>query len=104
MIPILWLLARFYWPTTVSVLASGTFRHTHVEVTAVVIRTRVEDDSDRHVWLRDLVTRDSVLGECIPKLPCVLPKAGTKVKMRGISRRDPEHGWYEIHPIEEILV
>lgn len=100
---LLFALARFYWPTTVSTLARGLAKHTHVEIRGIVIRTRLEDDGDRHIWLRDLVTRDSVLGECIPKIPCVVPKDGTTVTLHGISRRDPEHGWYELHPIEEVL-
>lgn len=94
---------RIYWPTTVSTLSHGLSKHTHVEVRGVVIRTRAEDDGDRHIWLRDLVTQDSVLGECVPKIPCLVPKAGSTVTLRGLSRRDPEHGWYEVHPIEEIL-
>lgn len=96
--------ARYYWPTSVSTLARGLAKHTHVEVRGVVIRTRLETDGDRHIWLRDSVTTDSVLAECIPALPCAgVPPAGQRVTLRGISRRDPEHGWYELHPVEAVV-
>lgn len=94
---------RYYWPTSVAQLARGLSRHTHVEVKGTVIRSRLETDGDRHIWLRDFIANDSVLGECVPKLACPAVRDGTVVILRGISRRDPEHGWYEVHPVEEIV-
>ena len=91
---------RYYWPATVAQLAMGTFPHTHAALTGIVLRTRLEDDGDRHIWLRDLMTSDSVLAECIPALPCPAFAAGARVTLRGITRRDPEHRWNVLHPVE----
>lgn len=95
-------LSRYYWPTSIPTLARGLSKHTHIAVRGRVVRAYLEADGDRHIWLRDSVTADSVVAECIPKLPCLVPAAGQMVTVKGISRRDPEHSWFEIHPIEEI--
>ena len=100
-----WLLLRYYWPVTVAALASGSVKHTHVEVRGRVAYTRSEDDGDTHIKLRSLIAGDTsfVIAECIPKLPCRHPLAGEIITVRGISRRDGEHGWSEVHPVEEML-
>lgn len=95
--------SRYYWPTPIPTLARGLSKHTHVAVRGRVLRAYLEADGDRHIWLRDSVAVDSLVAECIPKLPCLVPAAGQMVTVRGISRRDPEHGWYEVHPVEELL-
>ena len=98
---VLALLARYYWPVTVTALASGTARHTHVQVTGRVDYTRMEDDGDLHIRIRSTAGDSAfVIAECIPKLPCRRPAIGEIVTVQGISRRDPEHGWYEVHPVE----
>lgn len=93
---------RRYWATPVDTLAAGRARHTHVEVRGLVTYTRLEDDGDLHIRLRSLGSSGAVvIAECIPKLPCRRPAVGDTVTVRGVSRRDPEHGWYEVHPVEE---
>lgn len=95
---------RTYWPATVTQLASGTFKHTHVSVSGVVAYTRIEDDGDLHIRLVADTGAVFVIAECIPKLPCRRPKNGERITVKGIYRRDPDHGfWAEIHPVEELL-
>lgn len=99
---VLMALTRYYWPTPLPLLARGLAKHTHVQVRGRVMRSYLEADGDRHIWLRDSVQADSLVAECIPKLPCVAPSLGQMVTVRGISRFDPEHRWWEVHPVEEI--
>lgn len=91
---------RYYWPTSVHTLASGQAKHTHAAVHGRVLRSYLEADGDRHIWVRDSVLPDSVVFECIPLLPCTAPPVGAMVTGFGITRRDPEHLWYELHPVE----
>jgi hypothetical protein len=100
---LLWLFTRFYWPVTIWALATGQVRHTHVQVTGKVASVRFEDDGDLHIKLQSTAPRDTswIIAECIPRMPCRRPRVGEIVTVRGISRRDPEHGWYEVHPVEE---
>lgn len=104
--PQLWA-QRTYWHATVAQLASGAFPHTHVELDSVVVTYKaIESDSDFHMRLRDprdTVSSHFVIAECIPLMPCQHPKLGQVVNVRGISRKDAEHGWFEIHPIEAIV-
>lgn len=101
------LLLRYYWPVSVLVLASGSFKHTHVQVTGIVSYTvATESDGDTHIKLVSIYpdsTHAFIIAECIPKLPCRHPKTGDTITVRGISRYDPEHHWYEVHPVEELL-
>ena len=94
---------RTYWPATVSQLASGTFKHTHVVVTGIVAYTRLEDDGDLHIRIVGDTGAVFIIAECIPKLPCRRPKNGERITVKGIQRRDYEHGWIECHPVEELL-
>jgi len=98
-----WLLTRYYWPVSVTTMAHGNNKHTHVQVLGAVDYMRLEDDGDLHIRLRSLTMGDTsfIVAECIPKLPCRRPRIGEIVTVRGISRFDPEHGWYEVHPVEE---
>jgi hypothetical protein len=106
MIPLLLALAlqRNYWPLPLDSLAIGhDHQHTHVAVVGVVAPKYpiAETDGDLHIKL--LSPNGSgrfIVAECIPKLPCAKPKAGQKITVYGISRRDSEHGWYEVHPVE----
>lgn len=95
--------SRTYWPATVTQLASGTFKHTHVQVSGVVAYTRIEDDGDLHIRLVADTGAVFVIAECIPKLPCRRPKNGERITVQGIQRRDYEHGWVECHPVEVLL-
>lgn len=94
---------RTYWPATVTQLASGTFKHTHVQVTGIVAYTRLEDDGDLHIRIVGDTGAVFIIAECIPKLPCRRPKNGERITVKGIQRRDYEHGWIECHPVEELL-
>lgn len=92
--------SRTYWPATVPQLASGTVKHTHVAVTGIVAYTRLEDDGDLHVRLVADTGSIFVIAEIIPSLPMPRPANGKRITAYGIQRRDPEHGWIELHPIE----
>jgi hypothetical protein len=95
---------RTYWPVTVAQLASGTVKHTHIAVRGRVAYSKIELDGDIHVKLRSLTPGDTswVIAECVPKLPCRRPAVGEIVTVKGISRRDAEHLWWEIHIVEEL--
>ena len=95
---------RTYWRGTVAKLATNAFPHTHVELDSVVVDyVRTESDSDYHIRLRDprdTVATHFVVAECIPLVPCPHPRVGDTITVRGIQRRDAEHGWAEVHPVE----
>ncbi len=91
---------RTYWPLSLDSLAIGHVHgHTHVAVTGKVAYVRAETDGDVHIKLVSPSGR-FIIAECIPKLPCVLPIAGWTITVYGITRHDPEHGWWEVHPVE----
>lgn len=91
---------RTYWRVPLDSLAIGHYHHTHIAVTGRVLAVRREADGDVHINLGSPAGR-FVVAECIPALPCAtLPKVGATITVKGISRRDPEHGWYEVHPLE----
>lgn len=98
---------RTYWPVSLDSLSIGHVRHTHVEVRGKVAPyyPKTESDGDRHIKLLSPSGR-FIIVECIPLLPspCAAVKAGQLLLVRGITRLDPEHGWYEIHPAEFIVV
>lgn len=97
---------RTYWHATVAQLASGTFPHTHVELDSVVVDYKAaEADSDFHIRLRD--PRDTmpshfIVAECIPLIPCRHPRLGETISVWGIYRKDSEHLWAEVHPVEKL--
>lgn len=98
------LYTRPYHHATVAQLAGGTFLYTHAELTGRVLWSRREADGDLHIKLVDSsATADTaifIVAECIPLLPCQRPSARSVITVRGITRRDPEHKFYEIHPVE----
>lgn len=93
------LTTRHYWPTIVDSLATGHGHHTHVAVSGTVTLLATEDDGDVHLRVAS-PSGAFIVAECIPALPCPRPKLGQAITVYGISRRDPEHGWYEVHPVE----
>lgn len=95
-------LQRFYWPTPLDTLAIGHQKHTHAEVRGTVVYVRREDDGDIHIKMTNPLTGRFIIAECIPQLPCVPPKVGSVITVRGITRLDTEHGWRELHPVESI--
>lgn len=90
---------RPYWTVSIDSLAVGRTTHTHVSVEGTVDLVRLEPDGDLHIRLR-AKSGAFIVAECIPRLPCRRPRVGEILVVRGISRRDPEHGWYELHPVE----
>ena len=101
------LIARVYWTVDCARFANQGSAHTHVEVTGWVKYATLETDGDLHIAVVPAkgTAAPFFIAECIPGCaPCAKPKVGAKVMIRGISRRDPEHGWFEIHPVETIEV
>ena len=102
MTPVLYfalLLSRPYFPVTVCRMKTNA--HTHVQVSGTVTLVKREADGDLHMRLED--GGCFITAECIPELPCSLrPKLGQRVTVRGISRFDGEHKWFEVHPVEHI--
>lgn len=112
-IPILlFLQVRTYWQVPLDTLAIGHPKHTHVQTVGRVKYCVNEDDWDKHIRLLSLTdsTRyitvewiptwdDSLKVWIKPKVRC--PPAGSKIRVFGITRNDPEHLWAEIHPAEK---
>jgi hypothetical protein len=92
---------RTYWTVPLDSLAIGRHKHTHAAVTGKVAYVVHESDGDIHIKLVSPSGR-FIIAECIPLLPCVPPKAGQTVTIKGITRQDPEHMWFELHPVEGI--
>lgn len=102
MIPILALLmfaeSLFYQHTTVAKLAAGSVQMTRAEVTGVVKLVKKErGDGDLHIRVSD--GTHFIVAECMPQMPCTRPKVGDTVTVRGITRFDGEHKWWELHPV-----
>lgn len=93
---------RPYHVTSITTMASGKYAWTHVEVRGIVAYVKAEPDGDTHIKLVDPLNPSGpfVICECTPKEPCAKPAKGADIIVRGISRRDPEHLWYEVHPVE----
>lgn len=92
---------RYYWPVDLAKFAAFGTLHTHIEVRGQVVYVRAEADGDMHIKLAvPFKPNLFIICECTPKEPCVKPAVGADIIVRGISRRDPEHGWWEIHPVE----
>lgn len=89
---------RTYWPISVDSLATGHVLHTHVQITGRITLVRHEGDGDLHFKI--VGQRGFVVCECIPALPCPVPKVGERVTVKGISRWDGEHKWAQVHPVE----
>lgn len=102
------LLSRPYWPVDIVDFAKAGSIHTHVQVNGYVTYTAREPDGDLHIRLcsnpkvKRMDLTQCIVVECVGKLPCVKPRLKTFVRVQGISRRDPEHGWFEVHPVESI--
>jgi len=99
---------RLYWPVPLESLAIGHIKHTHVQTRGVVAYVGHEQDGDLHVRLV-APSGAYIIAECIPELVCRLPSGlpwipavGDTVTVYGISRRDVEHDWLEVHPVEAI--
>src|SRR6266481_3522185 len=91
-------LSRIYWPVQAAEFAVNGSAHTHVEITGFVSYVHSEADGDLHLGIvpSQGATSPLFVAECIPSLPCNAPPTGSHVNVKGISRRDLEHGWNEI--------
>lgn len=105
---VLWLLLaladRRYHAVTIEQLR--TSKRTHVEVVGKVTLVKREGDGDWHIRLS--AGRRYVICEIIPTLtpatPFTLPRVGDCARVRGIRRRDDDHAWVEVHPVESIMI
>jgi hypothetical protein len=95
---------RAFHPVPVDQLAAGTIHtHTHVETSGRVEYRRSEEDGDVHLRICG-PAGGCVVAECIPEIPsirdaCKRFRKGSQVTVRGISRYDGKHRWWEIHPV-----
>jgi hypothetical protein len=96
------LFAISWHPVKLADLAQGKVQQTHVQVTGKVTLVKKEADGDLHIRISD--GSSFIVAECIPLIPCARPKVGQTITVRGISRYDAEHGWWEVHPVEELKV
>jgi hypothetical protein len=96
---------RNFYPVSIAALRAGKARHTHVHISGQVTGVIDETDGDIHVWLCDENARGArdpqhcINTEIIPEFPLRRPKVGSMVRLNGISRLDPEHRWFEVHPV-----
>ena len=90
------LLPRIYHPVPLKNLALT--RWTHVETCGEVVSTRKMKDGDWHITL--VWGQAKAVMEIIPKLPLDPPRKGQRIRVRGISRYDKRHHFFEIHPVE----
>jgi hypothetical protein len=93
---LLLLLALTFHP--VPVKGVQTTRWTHVRVCGRVALSKVEEDGDIHLRIED-GARHFIVAEIIPAVPLPRPALGARICVDGISRRDPGHGWWEVHPV-----
>lgn len=93
---------RSYWKVPLDTLAAGHPKHTHAAIVGVVSYCRIEDDGDKHIRLRSTGTDTTrfIVAEIIPRIPQQCPLKGDTIIVAGITREDPEHHWWEIHPVE----
>ncbi len=107
---------RVYEALTISELAGedpnrwSEKMRTHLAVGGFVTQASKEKNGDIDIRICDnpkLVGMDRahcIVAKCIPKLPCEVPRIGSPITVRGISRYDAEigHHWWEIHPVEQV--
>jgi hypothetical protein len=96
------LAVRTYYPVSIADLAAGRNSHTHIRVTGKVVLVKYEADGDLHIRLSD--GKHWIVAECIPELPCSIPKVGRSVTVEGISRFDAKHKFWEVHPVENAAI
>lgn len=92
---------RKYHDVSLEDLADGT-RWTHACVTGPVVYRRKQTDGDWHITLDN--GRSKVVLEIVPSIPLTPPKKGDTVRACGVTRQDTHHKWWEIHPVETIVV
>ena len=98
--------SRMYWAVDLATYATSGTYHTHIQVDGYVNYTACEADGDIHIRMTPAIGNSSpfIIAECMPELPCVRPALNSHIRVKGISRRDSEHGWNEVHPVESIVI
>jgi hypothetical protein len=87
---------RTYHPVALAAVAAS--RWTHVETCGPIVYLRRQADGDWHLTLDDGTAK--VVAEIMPTLPLAIPRKGWTIVVRGITRRDTDHMWAEVHPVE----
>lgn len=97
------LVVRTYHKVPIQSFVQSGSKWTHVQVTAIVEDVFPEKDGDTHIVLvPKLHQKIFAVAECILELPCQKPKKGQTITVKGISRYDNVHKWWEIHPVESL--
>lgn len=81
----------------ISTLNKSLFFGPRAAVIGEVTDTVKVDDGDWHINIKDDKGNTMVV-EAIPEYKMAIPKVGLKIKIRGITRYDLEHRWWELHP------
>lgn len=92
--------SRTYHVVTIAALKETKW--THVQVCGKVTLAKREADGDVHLRLD--AAGAFIVAEMVPYHPLPVPKVGQFVRVKGISREDRTHRWYEVHPIEAIAI
>jgi hypothetical protein len=97
---------RYFHPVDCAKFADNGSTWTHVSVIGNVRKSHREKDGDIHLEVCDTTGQHCFEAEIVPYHPVSLFRAhpGAQVRVKGISRYDRQHKWWEIHPVEEIEV
>lgn len=97
---------KYYHPVEISEFSTKGSRWTHVAVTGVVTSVRREKDGDVHIKVCDIATKKNwcFVAEVIEEISATRANVGEQVTVKGISRYDKQHKWWEIHPVRELWV
>lgn len=87
---------RTYHRVTVAQLSKTQW--THVEVCGLVTLVKKEADGDLHVRIDD--SGAFAVAETVPYHPLSAPHVRDRICVRGVSREDKTHHWFEVHPVE----
>ena len=82
----------------------------HASLSGFVTDVTKRDDGDVTIRICENPRIDGmdrgrcVIAQCIPKIPCDMPKVGKPITVKGITRYDAKVGahWWEINPVEQI--
>jgi hypothetical protein len=72
---------------------------TRATVAGRVVRVRSIPGGGWRIRLTDTGGALAV-GEIRPSHPVPLPRAGSRILLRGTLRYDPQHDWYAVDPVE----
>jgi hypothetical protein len=97
---------RYHHPIDIAQLATIGPTWTHVGTVGWVRSIRHEADGDTHLKICDGTNKWCFYAELVPykKIDVSKIRLGDQVIVKGISRYDRQHKWWEIHPVENIEV